>query len=59
MKTPVEELFDKLWNTDKDKFAWNGIFTEMRKKESYALTNSYKKGWKDGYASGRKSNTEN
>ena len=54
MKTPVEELFDKLWNTDKDKLTWYAIYNKMRQRESYASTDSYKKGWKDGYAAGLK-----
>ena len=26
MKTPVKELFDKLWDTPKDKFTWYAIW---------------------------------
>tara|TARA_Y100000385_G_scaffold252181_1_gene275464 strand:- start:41 stop:211 length:171 start_codon:yes stop_codon:yes gene_type:complete len=31
--TPVQELFDKLWDADKDKFTWNAILKEMLEKE--------------------------
>ena len=40
MKTPVEELFEKLWNTDKDKLAWNAILEEALEKEKEFILNS-------------------
>ena len=48
MKTPVEELFDKLWETDKDKLTWHSILKEVLKKESISLDDSYGLGWKHG-----------
>jgi hypothetical protein len=59
MKTPVEELFEKLWNTDKDKWAWHVILTEIKWTERQGLTNIYNQGYHDGFFAGRKSNTEN
>ena len=35
-QTPIEWLFNELWNTDKDKFTWHSILEkakEMEKKE--------------------------
>jgi len=58
MKTPVEELFEKLWNTDKDKLTWYGIYNNIRRKEEYEITNTYKRGYRDGYASGSKLNSK-
>jgi hypothetical protein len=46
--TPVEELFEKLWNTDKDKLTWHSIFNEALNKELTALDESYELGWKHG-----------
>lgn len=55
MKTPVEELFEKLWNTDKDKLTWNAILKTMLEEEAKEMYSSYL----EGYYNGRKSNTEN
>ena len=35
--TPVQELFDKLWDADKDKFTWNAILKEMLEKEKEVM----------------------
>ena len=32
-KTAVEWLFEKLWNTPKDKFTWHAILEEAKKME--------------------------
>jgi len=53
--TPVEELFEKLWNTDKDKLTWNAILKTMLEKEAFQMCEAYI----EGYYDGRKSNTEN
>lgn len=37
MRTPVEELFDKLWECEKDKFTWNQIKREMMKWEMQVM----------------------
>jgi hypothetical protein len=48
MKTPVEELFELLWDTPKDKFTWYAIREQMLKKEKkqfvefgYAFSRDY------------------
>ena len=41
MKTPVEELFDRLWNTDKDKLTWNAILKDALKKEVEFIYNGF------------------
>ena len=37
MKTPVQELFELLWETPKDKLAWYAIREQMIKKEKKLL----------------------
>ena len=37
MKTPVEELFEKLWDVPKDKFTWHVIRIQMLKKEKEVI----------------------
>lgn len=37
MKSPVEKLFDELWNTPKDKFVWNAILERIKKEEETSL----------------------
>ena len=32
-QTAVEELFEKLWNTDKDKFTWYAILKQAKEME--------------------------
>ena len=46
--TPVQELFEKLWNTDKDKLTWNAILKEAIKKEREELDDRYALGWQHG-----------
>ena len=46
--TPVEELFEKLWNTDKDKLTWDSILKEVVKRERQELDDIYGLGWKHG-----------
>ena len=54
MKTAVEYLFEKLWNTDKDKFTWYAILKqakEMEKKQLFLASNTSAK---DAYKAGQK-----
>ena len=37
MKTPVRELYDRLWEADKDRFVWASILAEMIEKEKEAM----------------------
>ena len=48
MKTPVQELFDKLWDTPKDKFTWYAIRKEMLDKEKEVITEAFLDGKLDG-----------
>ena len=51
-QTAVEWLFEKLWNTGKDKFTWYAILKqalEMEKEQRQEDTNyGYSQGWDDG-----------
>ena len=49
MKTPVQELFEKLWDADKDKFTWNAILKEMLEKEKEVITDAFLDGKLDGW----------
>ena len=49
MKTPVEELFEKLWDTPKDKFTWYAIRKEMLDKEKEVIVDAFLDGKLDGW----------
>jgi hypothetical protein len=40
-QTAAEWLFEKLWNTDKDKFTWHAILKQAKEMEKEYI----KKGW--------------
>jgi hypothetical protein len=44
MKTPVEELFELLWDTPKDKFTWYAIRNRMVKKEMAVIIEAFHDG---------------
>jgi hypothetical protein len=45
MKTPVQELFELLWETPKDKFEWYAIREQMLEKEKETIVDfTYKYG---------------
>ena len=49
-QTAVEWLFEKLWNTDKDKFTWYAILKqakEMEKQQMRDASCAYVGGWED------------
>ena len=52
MKTAVELLFERLWNTDKDELTWYAMLEaakEMEKKQIFlALNQSAKEAYKAG-----------
>ena len=48
MKTAVKELYERLWETDKDKFTWIAILDDILEKEKEQIVNAYKKGCFDG-----------
>jgi hypothetical protein len=49
MKTPVKELFDKLWDNPKDKFTWYAILRQMLQKEKEVITEAFLDGKLDGW----------
>ena len=44
-QTAVEWLFEKLWNTGKDKFTWYAILKQAKKMEKEQISIAYKEGW--------------
>jgi len=44
MKTPVEELFELLWDTPKDKLTWYAIRNRMVKKEMAIIIEAFHEG---------------
>ena len=44
MKTPVEELFELLWDTPKDKLTWYAIRNRMVKKEMAVIIEAFHEG---------------
>ena len=44
MKTPVEELFELLWDTPKDKLTWYAIRNRMVKKEMAVIIEAFHTG---------------
>ena len=48
--TAVEWLFQKLWNTDKDKFTWYAILKQAKEMEKQQMRDAgcpYIGGWED------------
>jgi len=43
-KTAVDYLFEKLWGIPKDKFTWQMILNEAKKKEKRQITDAYDQG---------------
>ena len=41
MKTPVQQLFDKLWDTSKDKLVWYAMLNEALEKEKEIICQVY------------------
>ena len=44
MKTPTEEFFERLWESDKDRLTWNAIKREMLEKEKDQIMRSFYEG---------------
>jgi hypothetical protein len=40
-QTAVEWLFEKLWNTDKDKFTWYAILKQAKEMEKEQIKDAY------------------
>ena len=47
-QTAVEWLFEKLWNTDKDKFTWYAILKQAKAIEKQQIVDA----WFGGYLNG-------
>lgn len=48
-KTAVDYLFEKLWGIPKDKFTWQMILNEAKKKEKRQIINAYDQGICEGF----------
>jgi uncharacterized GH25 family protein len=48
-KTAVDYLFEKLWGIPKDKFTWQMILKEAKKKEKSQITDAYDQGICEGF----------
>lgn len=46
-KTPVKELYERLWEAEKNKFTWNAILKEMLEKEKEIIKEAYWDGGQD------------
>ena len=44
MKTPTQWLFEKLWETPKDKLTWYAILAQAKEMEKAQIKNAYVKG---------------
>jgi hypothetical protein len=44
-QTPVEFLFEQLWETPKDKFTWNAILEKAKEMEEKALVKAASRGY--------------
>jgi hypothetical protein len=48
-KTAVDYLFEKLWEIHKDKFTWQMILIEAKKKEKRQIEDAFDKGVCEGF----------
>lgn len=48
-KTAVDYLFEKLWGIPKDKFTWQMILNEAKKKEKRQIIDAYDQGICEGF----------
>ena len=44
-QTPLEFLFEQLWETPKDKFTWNAILEKAKEMEEKALVKAASRGY--------------
>jgi len=44
MKTAVKELYERLWETDKDKFTWIAILDDILEKEKKQMKEAFEEG---------------
>ena len=45
MKTAVDWLFEKLWETPKDKFTWHSILEQAKQMEKEQIIDAIETGW--------------
>jgi len=57
-QTAAEWLFEKLWNTDKDKFTWYAILKQAKEMEKEQIKDTYWASYKEGQYSGDKTADE-
>ena len=48
-QTAVEWLFEKLWDTPKDKLTWHTILNKAKKMEKKDIMDAHNQGYADGY----------
>ena len=48
-QTSVEWLFEKLWETPKDKFNWYSILEKAKEMEKEQIMEAHNQGYADGY----------
>ena len=46
-QTSVEWLFEKLWETPKDKFTWHSILEQAKEMEKEQIKDAWLDAWKD------------
>jgi CCR4-NOT transcriptional regulation complex NOT5 subunit len=57
-QTAVDYLFKKLWGIHKDKFTWQMILIEAKKKEKKQIVDAYDSGMCEGFDLGFKKDYE-
>lgn len=45
MKTPVRELYERLWEAEKDKFVWAAILIDVLEKEKQVIEQAFIDGY--------------
>jgi hypothetical protein len=48
-QTAVEWLFEKLWDSPKDKLTWNAILEQAKEMEKQQIMEANNQGYYDGY----------
>jgi hypothetical protein len=48
-QTPVEWLFEQLWETPKDKLIWHTILKKAKEIEKQHIMDAHNQGYADGY----------
>jgi hypothetical protein len=48
-KTATEWLFQKIWDTPKDKFIWHALLKQAKEMEKQQIIDAFEKGGLDGW----------